>query len=150
MKKSTAGASALALATALVMHFEGYRPVAFLDPVSIPTICYGHTESVHTGQIMTQFQCDIMLKADLGMALATVDRLTTACQPDTRRAALASFTYNAGPGSFARSTILKKLNAGDIIGACNELPKWVRAKGRILPGLVKRRAAERDLCMEGT
>jgi lysozyme len=63
--------------------------------------------------------------------------------------AIVSFTFNVGEGNLRRSTLLRKLNAGDIVGACNELPRWNKAGGRVLPGLVKRRAEERALCLEG-
>lgn len=69
--------------------------------------------------------------------------------PETRRAALASFVYNVGEGQFSRSTLLRKLNAGDAREACAELSRWVYAGGRVLTGLVKRRAAERELCEVG-
>ena len=142
-----AGAAAIAIAAPFVAYFEGYRPVAYLDPVAIPTICYGHTAGVQLGQTKTKAECDELLRADLGQALVHVNRLATVPMPDSRRAALASFVYNVGPTAFAGSTLLRKLNAGDAVGACNELPRWVMAKGKVLPGLVKRRQAERELCL---
>ena len=63
--------------------------------------------------------------------------------------ALVSFTYNIGGQAFCSSTLVRKLNAGDTVGACNELSRWTRAKGIELPGLVKRRAAERAMCLQG-
>ena len=142
-------ASAAVIATALVGHFEGRNLVAYLDPVSIPTICYGHTEGVHMGQVLTAKQCDDLLAADLGKAFLVVKKAVKVPMPEPRRAAMASFVFNAGEGNFLKSTMLKKLNAGDTLGACMELPKWVYAKGRKLSGLVRRREAERQLCMEG-
>lgn len=141
------GSGAVAIAATAVAYFEGYRPAAYLDPVSIPTICYGHMAGVRLGQTKTKAECEELLRADLGVALATVDRLAVVPLPDTRRAALASFVYNVGPGSFQGSTLLRKLNAGDAVGACNELPRWVMAKGKVLPGLVERRKQERELCL---
>jgi lysozyme len=60
-----------------------------------------------------------------------------------------SFAYNVGGGNYCGSTLVRKLNAGDTAGACNELTRWTRAKGIVLPGLVKRREAERQLCLQG-
>ncbi|RXZ42721.1 lysozyme [Crenobacter cavernae] len=141
------GGGALAIAVAVTGHFEGQRTKAYLDPVGIPTICYGSTAGVRIGQTRTPAECDRLLKGELGAALATVNRSVRVPMPDTRRAALASFVYNVGPGSFERSTLLRKLNAGDAVGACNELPRWVYAGGQDLPGLKTRRAAERELCL---
>ena len=64
-------------------------------------------------------------------------------------AALVSFTYNIGAGSLSRSTLLRKLNDGDYAGAADEFPRWNKAGGRVLNGLVRRRAAERELCEGG-
>lgn len=142
-----AGAVALA-AVALVVPFEGKHNAAYLDPPGIPTICYGHTGDVKLGDTATDTECETLLREDLAEAADAVDRLAKVPMPDTRRAAFISFVYNAGAANFARSTMLKKLNAGDAIGACNELPKWVYAGGKKLNGLVRRREAERKLCLQ--
>jgi len=146
-KKAIAAAS-VAAAMSVVAYFEGYRPVAYLDPVSVPTICYGHTATARIGQTKTQAECDELLKADLGEALEAVDRQLPNAPPLTR-AAFGSFVYNVGAGAFNRSTLLRKAKAGDWAGACNELTRWVYAGGRQLPGLVARRQAERELCLSG-
>lgn len=140
---------ALALALPLVGYYEGRNLAAYLDPVGIPTICYGSTAGVQMGQTRTAAECDELLAGELGDAIAIVDRLARHSQPDTRRAALGSFVYNVGGGAFERSTLLRKLNASDVAGACAELSRWVYAKGRQLAGLIKRRAAERALCEVG-
>lgn len=142
-------AGALALAVPVVAHYEGNSRRAYRDPVGIPTICYGSTSGVHMGQTRSQAECDALLAAELGEAIATVDRLSKQPLPDTRRAALGSFVYNVGPGAFERSSLLRKLNAGDVAGACAELSRWVYAGGKRLTGLVKRRQAERELCEVG-
>lgn len=69
--------------------------------------------------------------------------------PVERRAAFVSFIYNVGAGTFAKSTLLKKLNGGDAARSCAELDKWTYAGGRVLPGLVKRREEEWALCEVG-
>lgn len=139
----------LAILLVLVPACEGLRQYAFYDPVGIPTICFGRTAGVKMGQTATEAECKGMLIEDLNKANSAVESLVRVPLPDSRRAALVSFVYNVGQGSFARSTLLRKLNAGDVIGACNELPRWIYAKGIPLPGLVKRRELERKLCLEG-
>ncbi|WP_025859057.1 lysozyme [Pseudomonas sp. CHM02] len=142
-------AGATGMAGVLVSNFEGRSLVAYLDPIGIPTICEGVTRGVRLGQSKTPVQCDELLKAELSIALAGVDRNVTVPLPETRRAAMASFVYNVGEPQFKASTLLRKLNAGDARGACAELSRWVYAKGQKLAGLVNRRAAERELCEVG-
>jgi lysozyme len=66
--------------------------------------------------------------------------------PEHVQAASVSFAYNVGAQAFCGSTMARKLRAGDMPGACAELSRWVYAKGELLPGLVRRRAAERAMC----
>lgn len=147
--KQKIAAAGLGLAVPLVIFFEGTRQQAYLDPVSIPTICSGHTGGVKLGQTATIDQCDDMMAQDLLKANAALNACVLVPLNDNQRAAFASFTFNAGGGNFCGSTMARKLNAGDYVGACNELPRWIYAGGKSLPGLVKRRAAERDLCLRG-
>lgn len=142
-------AGSIGMATVLVSHFEGRSLLAYLDPVGIPTICYGSTAGVKLGQTKTPAECDQLLAGELGQACASVDRLVVAQMPPARRAALCSFVYNVGATAFQGSTLRRKLNAGDVRGACAELSRWVYAGGQKLGGLVKRRAAERELCEVG-
>lgn len=143
-----AAAGMIAAAVPFIAAHEGFRPAAYLDPVGIPTICYGHTAGVVIGEVKTKAECDAILAMDIEEAFTILDR-HAAVQPVETRVALASFIYNVGEGNFRRSTLLRKLRAGDIAGACNELPRWVYAGGRKLPGLVKRREEERKLCLQG-
>ena len=149
--KIAAGAlsGAIGMAGAMVVWFEGRSLVAYLDPVGIPTICEGVTQGVRLGDVATPAECDALLEKELLVALSAVDRRVRVPLTDTRRAALTSFVYNVGEGQFSRSTLLRKLNAGDVAGACAELSRWVYAGGRKLAGLVKRREAERQLCEAG-
>lgn len=142
-------AGAISIATAVVSFYEGYEPAAYLDPVGIPTICYGHTATVRMGQTLSQAECTALLQQDLGQAFEVVDSRAQVELSAPTRAALASFVYNVGEGNFARSTLLRKLNRGDLSGACRELSRWVYTGGRKLNGLVKRRATERELCLAG-
>tara|TARA_A200000113_G_scaffold182363_1_gene168498 strand:+ start:2482 stop:2958 length:477 start_codon:yes stop_codon:yes gene_type:complete len=146
---SLVGLSALAIATPIVADFEGLETKAYLDAVQVPTICYGSTQGVYIGQEKTKEQCEALLQKELGYFMAQVDKAVKIEMPKTRLAALSSFAYNVGMGNFKRSTLLRKLNSGDVVGACNELPRWVYAKGKKLRGLERRREAERELCLMG-
>ncbi|MCA7083376.1 lysozyme [Cupriavidus sp. DB3] len=137
----------IAAAVPLVAAFEGLRQTAYLDPVGIPTACFGATKGVRLGQVYTREQCDTLLARDLLAANADVDACVRVPLTEGQRTALVSFTYNVGRGNFCGSTLVRKLNAGDYVGACNELPRWVYAKGVKLPGLVNRREQERALCL---
>ena len=79
-------------------------------------------------------------------AIKAVDESVKVKLNDYQKAALYSFTYNAGVGAFKSSTMLKKLNAGNTKGACDELRRWTYAGGKQWKGLVTRREIERELC----
>lgn len=148
MKLSTrAAGGALAAAITLVAAWEGRSLVAYLDPVSIPTICEGYTHGVRMGDTATPDRCDALTAQEVGKALGVVDRSVPKPLPDPVRVALASFIYNVGPGAYQGSTLLRKLRAGDVRGACNELSRWVYAAGKKLRGLERRREAERQVCL---
>lgn len=148
LRQASAGVAAVTtLAMGIIVGFEGKSNTAYPDPVEIPTICYGHTKDVQYGDYRTDEECLEFLEEDVAYAEAVVDRLVKVPLEDHTKAALISFVYNVGEGNFARSTLLRKLNAGDYTGACNELPRWVYSKGTKLRGLVRRREAERQLCL---
>ena len=100
------------------------------------------------GQTFTRQQCQDMLYQDL---VQHADALGCITQPltDGQRAAFLSFAFNVGEGAFCKSTLVRKANAGDVQGACAELSRWTYAGGKQLPGLVQRRAAERQMCEGG-
>lgn len=141
-------ASSLAAAVSVVGYFEGRELVGYVDPVGIPTVCYGHTQTAVVGQQLTDAECERLLMEDLGHALAVVDRHLPDAPPLTR-AALGSFVYNVGQGAFEQSTLLRHARTDNWVAACNELPRWVYAGGRELRGLKRRRQAEQALCLEG-
>lgn len=138
-----------AICIACVAGFEGLRTVAYRDPVGIPTICFGETRGVKLGQRTTAEECKDLLASRLTEFDAAIARCVKVPLPDARRAALVSFAYNVGTSAFCGSTLVKKLNAGDTFKACDELLRWTKAGGITLPGLVKRRQAEHNLCTEG-
>jgi len=131
------------------MRHEGTKPEAYLDPIGVPTICTGHTKAVRIGQKKTLSECQELLKEDLTAAGASVARCTHHPITQSQYDALVSFAFNVGGSAFCKSTLVKKLNAGDCLGAANEFTKWNRAGGRVLPGLVKRRAQEREMFLKG-
>ena len=147
--RATVAASTISIATIVVSTYEGVETKAYLDPVGIPTICYGHTATAKLGQIKNIEQCDALLQKDLLVAISDVESKVKVSLTIERRAALVSFVYNVGGTKFSSSTLLRKLNAGDARGACAELSKWVYAGGVKLKGLVARRAEERALCEAG-
>lgn len=139
----------LAIATLLIGSAEGVRYNAYKDPVGIPTICFGYTHGVQMDDVATPEECKQLLTDEtvsVGLKVSNHVKVTLSKE---EQAAYTSFAYNVGSAAFARSTLLRKLNAGDRTGACNELPRWIYAKGVKLPGLVKRREAERQLCLSG-
>lgn len=147
--KTKVGAGVIAAAVGLVAAWEGRSLVAYADPVGIPTICEGYTHGVRLGDVATPAQCDALTEQEVRKALAVVDRSVPQPLPDGVRVALASFVYNVGPGAFGGSTLVRKLRAGDLAGACNQLPRWVYAGGKKLRGLERRREAERQICLSG-
>lgn len=151
-KKAVLGASvAISLATGIIAGFEGRRLIAYKDPVGIPTICDGITEGVKMGDTATPEECDKKLEIEIlkidQTLLREIKPEVIATMPDTRKAAIISFVYNVGRNAFKKSTLLRKLNAGDWQGACREMPRWVYAKGQKLRGLEFRRASEMELCL---
>jgi GH24 family phage-related lysozyme (muramidase) len=145
-----AGSVALtALATGYISQFEGRELRAYQDIVHVWTICDGETKGVKRGDVATPAECDAMLARNLVTYEAGLDRCLVATVPGKVKVAFLSWAYNVGIGAACSSTLVRKANAGDIVGACNELPKWNRAGGKVVPGLSNRRAAERALCLEG-
>lgn len=142
-------AAACAMCAGLTMASEGLVKVAKPDPVGIPTECYGHTAGVVNGHANTPEQCLQLLNADLLEHGTAADGCIRVEIPLKTRAAFTDFAFNAGVGAFCHSTLNRKLNAGDLAGACAELSRWVYAGGKALPGLIKRRAVERAWCEAG-
>lgn len=145
--KTKVGTGVIAAAIGLVAAWEGRSLVAYVDPVGIPTICEGYTHGVKLGDVATLERCDALTEQEVRKALAVVDRSVPEPLSEGVRVALASFVYNVGPGAYGGSTLLRKLRAGDLSGACNQLPRWVYAGGKKLRGLELRREAERRICL---
>lgn len=151
----TAGAFgvALALTSPLLEEIEGVHYKPYKDIAGVWTVCAGITgKDVIFGKTYTKQECDALLAKHIDVAKREVDKRVAVEIPDSMRASLYSFTYNAGVGAFRKSTMLKKINNGDLWGGCNELWNWTYYKnpktGRKekSKGLKNRRAVEYKYC----
>ncbi|MBV8645110.1 MAG: lysozyme [Candidatus Eremiobacteraeota bacterium] len=137
---------------ALIKEFEGLELRAYPDPGTGGdpwTIGYGHTgPDVHPGLTWTQAQADAALKRDLERFEKGVNDSISRALNSNQFSALVSFTYNVGIGALRESTLLKLVNAGDFTGAADQFGKWVNGGNGPLPGLVRRRTAERALFLK--
>jgi lysozyme len=129
----------------LTESFEGCRLAAYLDSVGVPTIGYGHTHGVAMGMTCTQEQAEQWLQQDVQVAVQAVNNLVTVPLTQQQFDALVDFTFNLGTGALQHSTLLRLLNSGNYQGAAGEFEKWDKAGGKVLPGLLRRRQAERDM-----
>ncbi|WP_107341075.1 lysozyme [Agrobacterium pusense] len=135
-----------------IMQWEGKRLVAYQDVAGIWTIGYGHTTAagiprVREGMRISDKEAEDILKTDLRKFEDRVSRLVKVPLSDNQFAVLVSFDFNTG--ALHKSTLLKKLNAGDYDAVPAELMKWVNAGGKRVQGLVNRRAAEAGLWAKG-
>jgi lysozyme len=130
----------------LIKKWEGLRLSAYLDPVGIPTIGYGHIKGVKMGDTITEDDANRMLVEELKEYEGYINKYVTSNITQSQFDALVSFVYNLGPSNLRKSTLLKKVNANpsDPFIAV-EFEKWVRAGGQVLLGLVRRRKDEADL-----
>lgn len=140
-------AAVSAVAAAAICGFEGYREYAYKDSVGVPTIGYGTTKGVKMGDKTNRQEAKAFLVRDASAIAKQMQSLIKVPLYQHEWDSLVSLVYNIGIGNFKKSTLLKKLNAGDYSGACSQLKRWVYAGGRKLPGLVKRREAEYKMCM---
>lgn len=130
----------------LVMSHEGFSAFPYLCPAGWWTIGYGHTKGVTKAtKPISKVVARELLEADLATAESAVGRLIRVELTDGQFDALVSFTFNLGGGALQRSTLRQKLNRGEFEEAADEFKKWVWGGGRKLPGLVRRRADEREL-----
>ncbi|MCU0565301.1 MAG: lysozyme [Oculatellaceae cyanobacterium Prado106] len=129
----------------LIKSFEGLRLEAYLDAVGIWTIGFGTTEGVAPGMRITLAQAEAFLKRDVEKFETAVIANVTAPINVDQFSALVSFVYNVGAGAFAGSTLLQMLNRRDYQGAADQLLRWNKGGSEELPGLTRRRQAERAL-----
>lgn len=144
------GGGAVAIATVIVSGkdgLEGREYLPYRDIVGVLTVCDGHTGSdIIPGKRYTDKECNALTRADMALIARQVDPHIRVKATDTQRAAIYSFAYNVGATATINSTLLKKLNARDYAGACNELKRWVFAGGKKWKGLMNRRDVEYEVC----
>lgn len=135
----------------IIKKYEGLRLKAYICPAGVPTIGYGSTRypdgrKIQMGDVITEKEAEQMLIHDVRKFESEVLASVTTPLNDNQLSALISFVYNVGAFAFRKSTIRKKINANrDDPTIKDEFMKWVRGGGKILPGLVKRRAEEAKL-----
>ncbi|MEG9884436.1 MAG: lysozyme [Hyphomicrobiales bacterium] len=135
----------------LITRFEGFAPEPYRCPAGVWTIGYGSTRTPDGKRVdedtpkLDRRQATAWLMTTLKRTESVVDRLIVVPLAENQFGALVSFTYNVGSGNLKASTLRARLNRGDTQGAAAEFPKWRFAKGQVLAGLVRRRAAERAL-----
>ena len=145
----------MTLATAMTVPAEGLRQWAYKDPPGIPSICFGSTKGVKMGDFRTIPECHALLTKEMNEVIDAVDN----CRPGLPIPVLAAFSdasYNIGTKiacSDTLSTAARMLRTGDYAGACQQLLRWdkttIMGTRVALPGLTKRRALNRDVCMTG-
>ena len=139
----------------LIKQFEGLSLKPYLDAVNIPTIGFGNTFYENMTKVTMQ---DVEITEERADSLfnflvttkfvSVVNRLVIVDLTQNQFDALVSFVYNIGSGNFEKSTLLKKVNQSDFIGASLEFEKWNKANGKILNGLTKRRLSEKELFLK--
>lgn len=141
----------------LIKQWEGLFLTAYhgaADRPGLLTIGYGHTDAagppkVVSGMRITRQEAENILRADLSWCEKAVDSLVKVPLNDNQFATLVSFVFNVGEGAFSKSTLLRKLNAGNLAAVPSELMKWTKANGVYVKGLANRRAAEAGLWAKG-
>jgi lysozyme len=134
----------------LIKHFEGFEPKAYRCPAGVWTIGYGHTSEagnpkVIKGMKVTAREASDILARDLEKFETAVMKTITRTPSENQFSAMVSLCYNIGPGAFAKSSVARLFNAGDVKAAADAFMRWNKAAGRVLPGLLKRRVEERHL-----
>ena len=153
---AAAAGAALLIAVGGAKKFEGLETTAYPDPGNrVPTICYGRTKDVRLGDTATPAQCEQWLTQEMREHMAIADKCIpghVALTPG-QLAAFADITYNIGPKPVCGpgSTMARLLDAGDVLGACREMPKWDKVcfagVCRPLGGLTKRRQENLRWCL---
>lgn len=140
----------IGLCISLTAAWEGMYTHPYRDSVGVLTVCYGMTASDQRPiKTYTKDDCTKFLGEDLPKYDAQVKRCIPAIEtfPPHRHAAIVSFTYNVGGGALCKSSVARKLNAGDVTGGCNALLLYDRGGHRVIKGLHNRRVQERQWCL---
>jgi lysozyme len=135
----------------IIRKYEGLKLKAYKCPAGVWTIGFGATfyengTKVKEGDVITRDRADKLLHYIAQKFLAAIRPIITAKLTANQESALLSFAYNVGTDAFRRSTLLRKVNANPADPTIRqELAKWIKAGGAVLPGLQRRRAEEADL-----
>jgi lysozyme len=151
------GAGIVAALLASLAVWEGSKQVPYRDHIGVLTVCRGITgPDVIEGKRYSASECEALETKHIERMLARMDKCVTVPMKDGELLAYAHFTYNVGEAAFCRSTLVKKLNAGQHGAACNEMRKWTWAGGKDCrdpknrcAGLPRRRDYETQMCLEG-
>lgn len=152
VRRIAAALTLSAAGAAGIISHEGSVDRVYLDPVGIPTACVGHTGGLthaDVGKPVPAAVCAEYLQQDSSVAQNAVRRCVTVPITQDQFDALVSLAFNIGGQAFCSSTLVRKLNAGECTAAAAQFDRWIRSRGQILPGLIKRRAAERALFEPG-
>lgn len=139
---------------ALIKSFEGLRLTAYLCPAGVPTIGYGHTgldvshADVAAKWTITEAQAEEILRRDLGRFEKAVASCIARPLTQNQFDAMVSLAFNIGAAAFRGSSVVRRFNAGRTTEAADAFLLWNKAGGKVLPGLVRRREAERALFLK--
>lgn len=135
---------------AIIKEFEGLRLDAYRCPANVLTVGWGHTgPDVKTGMVITLDQAEELFTKDVQKFVEGVNYAVRIQLTQNQFDALVCLSYNIGVSAFQHSTLLRKLNAGDIKGAAAEFLRWNKGGGVILAGLTRRRIKEAALFSNG-
>ncbi|MBN3574016.1 lysozyme [Vibrio neptunius] len=139
-----------------IANQEGCRLTPYQCSADVWTAGLGHTQGVTQDTLLTEPQAAEYFVKDIAAAEQVVNTHLIQTPSQGEYDMMVSFVFHLGAGNFARSTLLKKFNQGDRVGACNEYPRWVfvdgkdcRLKQSNCAGIAKRRSIERDVCLNG-
>ena len=142
------GVTVAAASLLFVKGWEGERRTPYLDIVGVPTVCFGHTGgTLEMGRTYSQEECERLLVGDMQLHVEVMMRYIKVPLSEGEMTAYSSLVFNIGVNAFSRSTLLGLLNANQRVAACKQLLLWVKAGGKVVRGLQRRRAAEYELCI---
>lgn len=151
MKRVRNAAAIAAATTALLLTWEGLRTKPYYDTVGVLTVCVGETKNVKPTDVYTAAECKAMLRRRQDVFEAGVYKClkNPEAVPAGAYVASISMAYNLGVSAYCGSSVRRKLDAGDVRGACDAILLYKNAGGRVSKGLINRRNDERAWCLKG-
>lgn len=146
-RKSIAALSLSAATLVGIATWEGYVGTAYQDIVGVWTVGFGTTEKVKPGQTIDPVTALQRKLSDVQKFEGALKQCVKVPLHQYEYDAFLSLAYNIGPTAFCNSTLVRRLNTGDYVGACTEILRWNRAGGQVVRGLDNRRKAEHKQCM---